>query len=359
MKLLKIKIIEKILYWYCFLVKRNRDFLRFNETPPKTIVIYSTTALGDYLMNTPAIWHLRNKFPTSKMILVTSKKNHDLVEKYDWYDQIYTWDNKVVRVLPLLFKLRKNRPELSIILHAGFPYDILCSVLSGSDVIFRDHYGSESPLLNKYLDNYSRYYDGHTIKRKLKLIESFEADIDNVKMYVPKFENNKADKTQLLRVGFQLGASNGSRRWPVENFSELACMLFEKLDDLEITITGTPSELKLAQSFLEQLPASYQNKVVIMAGKTSIIELVSLVRNLDILVTGDTGPLHIAIAAGVKTVSLFVTANPFYTGPCQDQDKHIILHCPVCTDLQTPMKSIQVSNVFDAVMKTIGKSDGY
>ena len=310
-------------------------------------------------MNTPAIWHLRNKFPTSKMILVTSEKNHDLVKKYDWFDQIYIWDNKVVRVLPLLFKLRKNRPELSIILHAGFPYDILCSVLSGSDVIFRDHYGSESPLLNKYLDNYSRYYDGHTIKRKLKLIENFGANVDNVKMYVPKSENDKDDKTQLLRVGFQLGASNESRRWPVENFSQLACILFENLDDLEITITGTPSELKLAQSFLKKLPVSYQNKVVIMAGKTSLIELVSLVRNLDILVTGDTGPLHIAIAAGVKTVSLFVTANPFYTGPCQDQDKHIILHYPVCTDYQTPMKSIQVRNVFDAVMKIAEKSVEY
>jgi len=359
MKLLKIKIIEKILSWYCFLVKRNRDFLRFNETPPKTIVIYSTTALGDYLMNTPAIWYLRNKFPTSKMILVTSEKNHDLVKKYDWFDQIYIWDNKVVRILPLLFKLRKNRPELSIILHAGFPYDILCSVLSGSDVIFRDHYGSEPPLLNKYLDNYSRYYDGHTIKRKLKLIENFGANVDNVKMYLPKLEDDKDDNNQRLRVGFQLGASNESRRWPVENFNQLACMLFENLDDLEIIITGTPSELKLAQSFVKQLSVNYQNKVVIMAGKTSLTELVSLVGNLNILVTGDTGPLHIAIAAGVKTVSLFVTANPFYTGPCQDQDKHIILHCPVCTDFQTPMKSIQVSDVFDAVMKTIGKSNGY
>ena len=50
------------------------------------------------------------------------------------------------------------------------------SVLTGSKVIVRDHYGRESPLLNKYLDHYSGYFDDHTIKRKLKLIEVLGAE---------------------------------------------------------------------------------------------------------------------------------------------------------------------------------------
>ncbi|MCX2200506.1 hypothetical protein LDO48_10050 [Pantoea agglomerans] len=72
-----------------------------HDLAPQTVVIYSTTALGDFLMNTPAIWSLKNRFPASKFILVSSKKNKDLVSRYNWFDKIYIWDNKLANFLPL------------------------------------------------------------------------------------------------------------------------------------------------------------------------------------------------------------------------------------------------------------------
>ena len=91
-----------------------------------------------------------------------------------------------------------------------------------------------------------------------------------------------------------------------------------------------------------------------MAGKTNLSGLITLIRSLDLLVTGDTGPLHIAVAAQTPTVSLFSTANPRYTGPCQDSDRHIIIHRPDKTATQHPMASIKAEEVEQAVAQLVG-----
>jgi ADP-heptose:LPS heptosyltransferase len=129
------------------------------------VVIYSTTSLGDFLMNTPAIWSLKNRFPISKFILVSSKKKNDLVSRYRWFDKIYIWDNNMLNYMPLFLKSRREKPDLSVILHTHYPYDVMSAVLTGSHTIMRDHYGSESPILNIYLDHHSGYFDDHAIKR--------------------------------------------------------------------------------------------------------------------------------------------------------------------------------------------------
>ncbi|MEN4558020.1 glycosyltransferase family 9 protein [Pantoea agglomerans] len=353
MKKKKIYLIDRLLTLYSRFSSRTKP-QALHDLAPQTVVIYSTTALGDFLMNTPAIWSLKNRFPTSKFILVSSKKNKDLVSRYNWFDQIYIWDNKLANFLPLFFKLRRQKPDLSVILHAHFPYDIMSSVLTGSKVIVRDHYGRESPLLNKYLDHYSGYFDDHTIKRKLKLIEVLGAETEQTRMHLPALNNSPTAKTDHRRIGFQLGASKDIRRWPLASFSQLATALLERWPDTEIIVTGTAAEQPLEQEFIESLPLHYRQRVTPMAGKTNLSGLISLIRTLDVLVTGDTGPLHIAVAAQTPTVSLFSTANPRYTGPCQDSDRHIIIHRPDKTASQHPMATIKADEVGQAVGKLVG-----
>ncbi|MGK3141023.1 glycosyltransferase family 9 protein [Pantoea sp. C2G6] len=353
MKKKKIYLIDRLLTFYSLFSGRKKAHA-LQSLNPATVVIYSTTALGDFLMNTPAICSLKKRFPASKFILVSSKKNSDLVSRYPWFDNIYLWDNKLLNFLPLFFRLRRHKPELSVILHAHFPYDIMSSVLTGSQTILRDHYGSESPLLNKHLDHYSGYFDDHTIKRKLKLIEALGAETYQTRMHLPDTEAGAAPATHHRRIGFQLGASKEIRRWPLASFSQLAITLLDRWPDSEIIITGTAAEQPLEQAFLDSLPPHYRKNVTPMAGKTRLSGLISLIRSLDLLVTGDTGPLHIAVAAQVPTVSLFSTANPRYTGPCQDSERHIVIHRPGKQASQHPMASINAEEVAGAVAKLVG-----
>ncbi|KKB04856.1 glycosyltransferase family 9 protein [Pantoea anthophila] len=353
MKKKKIYLIDRLLTLYSrFSGRRQPQALQ--QLNPETVVIYSTTALGDFLMNTPAIWSLKKRFPASKFILVSSLKNKDLVSRYPWFDKIYIWDNKLANFLPLFFKLRRHKPELSVILHAHFPYDIMSSVLTGSQAILRDHYGSESPVLNKYLDHYSGYFDDHTIKRKLKLIEALGAETQQTRMHLPELNSSATAKASHRRIGFQLGASKDIRRWPLESFSQLATALLARWPDSEIVVTGTAAEQPLEQAFIASLPPHCRKNVTPMAGKTNLSGLITLIRSLDLLVTGDTGPLHIAVAAQTPTVSLFSTANPRYTGPCQDSDRHIIIHRPDKTATQHPMASIKAKEVEQAVAQLVG-----
>ena len=353
MKKRKIYLIDRLLTLYSRFSGRTK-LQALQALTPGTVVIYSTTALGDFLMNTPAIWSLKNRFPTSKFILVSSKKNKDLVSRYNWFDKIYIWDNKVANFLPLFFKLRRQEPDLSVILHAHFPYDIMSSVLTGSKAIVRDHYGSESPVLNKYLDHYSGYFDDHTIKRKLKLIEALGAETEQTRMHLPEVTSSSAATASHRRIGFQLGASKDIRRWPLASFSQLATALLERWPDAEIIVTGTVAEQPLEKQFIESLPLHCRKRVTPMAGKTNLSGLITLIRTLNVLVTGDTGPLHIAVAAKTPTVSLFSTANPRYTGPCQDSDRHIVIHRPDKTATQHPMASIKAEEVEQAVAKLVG-----
>ncbi|MEX5897674.1 glycosyltransferase family 9 protein [Proteus vulgaris] len=120
--------------------------------------------------------------------------------------------------------------------------------------------------------------------------------------------------TQLIKnenniVGFQMGASTKERRWPIKYFVELAQKLIENDPSLQVKLIGSPRELELPEAFFVLLPEQYHNNIENLVGKTSLPDLLSQIKIMDVLVTGDTGPLHLAIALQIPTVSLFVTAD--------------------------------------------------
>ena len=112
-------------------------------------------------------------------------------------------------------------------------------------------------------------------------------------------------------VGMQLGASDNKRRWPVAYFVQAGQELWEK-HKLCPVLLGSASEQKLAERYI----AKATHPVVSRCGKTSLMELASLVQGLSVLITNDTGTMHLAAGLGVPLVSIFLaTAQPFDTGP--------------------------------------------
>ncbi|WP_027187909.1 glycosyltransferase family 9 protein [Desulfovibrio cuneatus] len=112
-------------------------------------------------------------------------------------------------------------------------------------------------------------------------------------------------------VGMQLGASDNKRRWPVAYFVEAGQALWDT-HKLCPVLLGSASELELAERYIAQAT----HPVVSRCGKTSLLELASLVQGLNVLITNDTGTMHLAAGLGVPLVSIFLaTAQPFDTGP--------------------------------------------
>jgi ADP-heptose:LPS heptosyltransferase len=200
---------------------------------------------------------------------------------------------------------------------------------------------------------------GHLIQRKLDLVAQLGCKTDNSEMFIPvEFAtmNKIADK---IPIGFQMGASETLRCWPVGQFIRLAKLLLAQSPHHQIELIGSPKELSIEREFIAGLTDAERQRVVSHIGKTTLPQLLAVMSNLQVLVTGDTGPLHLAIALKTPTISLFVTANPQHTGPYQNRDLHQVMN--VSVDAQTlttaqrrqPLSIITESQVFEKVTSAL------
>jgi len=336
-----------------------KDKKTFNsEIAYDSIVIYSTTALGDLMFNTPAIRAIRERFPAAKLTLVSSLKNKSIVEKCDYFSQVVYWDQRINNMLPAVIKIRRQKPQLAVLLHTKQPYDVLSAVMAGCHYIIRDNYSPEPMGMEKWLADYSKSFNGHLIERKMKLVSGLGCATDNVSMFVPApftpIIAKESDRQKKI-VAFQMGASSILRCWPVGRFVELAKLLLSADENYAIVLIGTPKEKALADAFLASFNPQELARITDYVGSTTLTELLAYIDSFDVLVTGDTGPLHLAIALRTPTISLFATANPASTGPIQDLELHRVIKINVeefnVTEEQRlqPLSLLTADTVFSAV----------
>ncbi|WP_354675388.1 glycosyltransferase family 9 protein [Cupriavidus alkaliphilus] len=323
------------------------------------IVVFSTTALGDFMFNTPAIRALREKFPNARITLVANPRNRDLVSGCHFVDDVIYWDHKAKSLVATIRSLRRRRPELAMILHSKAPYDVVAATLAGCTYVFKNIYDDEQPGLERWLAGATRTCDaGHLIQSKLNLVGQLGCNTTNAEMFVPVRPASASSPRKTI-IGFQLGASQPVRCWPVGHFVQLARSLLAESDETRIALIGSDKESLLANHLLAALTEPERQRVVNYVGRTSLPELLGAIQGMAVLVSGDTGPLHLAIALKVRTVSLFATACPTKTGPYQDQALHKVIRLPadaaaVTTALQpSPMSLIAVEDVRQAVVHAI------
>jgi ADP-heptose:LPS heptosyltransferase len=101
------------------------------------------------------------------------------------------------------------------------------------------------------------------------------------------------------------------------------------------------------------------------AGELPLVALPALLRRARLLVTGDTGPMHLAVAVGTPVVALFAVSDPAVSGPCQDLDRHVVIRkwrtCDPCLSKNCPyaepicMDNISVDEVAAAVDGILGR----
>lgn len=353
MKVRKVKYAHWFLCIYNFFWGRIRP--RNTLNPDRefcSIVIYSTTALGDFMFNTPAIRAIRQRYPQANITLVAGQVNHDLVKDYPLVDRVIFWNNKFKNLLPAVKEIRKTKPELAIILHGHLPYDIISAVMAKCQYILRDDYLTLPAGIDRWVYSCSYGFSGHLIQRKLNLMQFIGASSSDIAMQIPCDYQPLPRDAQRFRVGFNIGASTPERCWPVAHFSALASRLIEDFEHIDIVLIGSASDRPLEQALLALLPEQVGSRVTSYIGKTSLPELVGVIASLDLLLTGDTGPLHLAVALRVPTLSLFVTSNPVFTGPYQDPDLHqfIDMSGEAINPTQPPLAVITVEQVYEMIV---------
>jgi lipopolysaccharide heptosyltransferase II len=116
---------------------------------------------------------------------------------------------------------------------------------------------------------------------------------------------------QTLLIGMHAGSINGSaKRWPAAHWAELADRLHDACGAM-VVLTGSQDELPIVQA----VTAAMRTRPLVLAGKTTVDELAAVLARCDIVLSGDSGPLHIAVALNRPTISVYGPTDPAISGP--------------------------------------------
>lgn len=330
------------------------------------ILVISSTAIGDTLLSTPAIHALRRRYPRAQLMGLLHRRVVPLFRQYDELNEIIPLRRSLVLTA---WHLRRARPEVAVILHGNEPEAAMLAYLSGARYIVmhpRRHLLPE--LLSPFAG--AKAYDPlteHSIIARLRLAGLLGADTGETTMRLPVPPETEQRAAELLRrhgvgagdvcIGFQVGAATRYKMWPATSFMLLAHRLLRANPQLKILLLGSAQEASLCAEIKSGV-RDHTSAIINLAGGIDLPVLPALVKGLSLLVTNDTGAMHVAIAVKTPTVSLFAPTDPTGVGPIQDTERHcVIKQPPTCTPCvtkrcRTPfcMDQITVEEVWQAVL---------
>jgi ADP-heptose:LPS heptosyltransferase len=347
-------LIKKIINIYFNIKSKTYQVLNINKfKEAKTFLVISNTALGDTILSSPAIKSLKSSFPNSKIVALFKTSFAPIFKDLDYIDDVILYDGKYKNFFNTINQIKKIKPDIALILHSNSPQDIELCVLSNIPFILKHPNKSE---LKKFLSYDFEKKNQHTIEDRLDLVRIIGGKNIDKNMEVSKLTNNKyIEKYKQFQdyIGFQIGAADMYKMWPIENFIKLA----DKIKS-NIIITGIASESNLAEEIIEK---SQNKNIINLCGQISIEELPYIINNLKLLITNDTGTMHLAIALKTPTLSLFSPTDSTTIGPYQDLELHKVVQkdgsyiqkLPKKERSDEAMRLISVNEVYEKYLEMI------
>jgi heptosyltransferase II len=362
---------------------------------PKKILVRGTNWLGDAVMTTPALIRLREQFRGAQITLLTPEKLRDLWPLHPAVDDILTF-NANDGLIAIAGKLRAEKFDLALVLPnsprsalevflAGIPQRIgyarpwrnafLTRTVAARTEAVRMRKRSPAEI-NALIANppphSSRPAPGaHQIHEYLHLAATLGANAAplppclvvtaaEVEEAIRKFGLLEAVRDGRPVLGLNPGAEYGpAKRWPAEKFAAAARELSSRTDCVWV-LFGGKSDLTIT-SHIQSAIGNPQSAIINLAGKTSLRELMALLRACRVLLTNDTGPMHVAAALDVPVVVPFGSTSPELTGPGLPGDpRHRLLlpdaPCSPCFLRECPidfrcLNGLAVERVVEAVIR--------
>lgn len=322
------------------------------------VLIISNTALGDVILSTPAILSLRKSFPHLKLTLMVNKNIHNFFNEYECVDKVISFDKSFIGLIKHVVFIRKNKIDTIFFLHSNGPQDLFLALLSGSENILKAvNYPSNvsKEFTNIMLNTVDYKKHKHIIEHRLDLIRFFKPSVENTNLNLPIKYLTNAHKKYCNTIAIQLSAADKYKMWPVKNFVNLMHRIDNNTSSkFNIVLLGVHSETHIAMDFESNY--KYKDRVENLCGKTTIGELTSILQSSTLLITNDTGTLHLSIAVKTPTISLFSPTDPKVFGPYQDLHMHKVVYNngsyinnkPKKQRSQDAMNLIKVEDVYSA-----------
>jgi lipopolysaccharide heptosyltransferase II len=301
------------------------------ETARKILCIRLDT-IGDLVMTTPAIHALKACHPDQWITLMTSTAGAVVAPLLPDVDDLIVYDAPWLKATPVRFSSAPDFEMIERLKAAQFDAAVIFTVYSQNplpaallcylaEIPLRLAHCHENPyqLLTHWVkDPEPQERIRHEVQRHLDLVATvgFAVQETALRLNVP-LAATEIVKTLLQRSGLVMqqpwlvihpGATAASRRYPPEQFAVAAQQLATDYG-FQIVFTGTPGE----QPLVDAIQAAMRAPSLSLVGQLSITELAALLMLAPLLISNNTGPMHIAAAVGTPVVALYALTNPQHT----------------------------------------------
>jgi heptosyltransferase-1 len=348
------------------------------DLDPRSILIIKLSAIGDVVQTLPMVEALKKQYPLAKIDWLVEEDAADLLTSYPVLSRVIVshrkdWQKRLRRqgeltavlkdIWRFIRELRKVQYDWVIDNHGLFKSGLFVLLSRGKRKIgFKPSPGIADE--GNYLFTHERYpslpIERHALERYLNLATQLGVSVDKpfLKYIVPLDSVEKA-KNLLMRndffwhplIAIHPMAKWTTKQWPWKNFIRLISALGQK--GVSVILTGSGQDRETLKEIQSQ--AQFPQKVLNLAGQTGLRELAGLFSLADLVLTTDTGPMHIAAAVQASLIALFGPTAPWRTGPYGNG--HVILRkslsCSPCFKKKCStmecMNSLSVEEVLEAV----------
>ena len=343
-----------------------------NSKIQKKILIIKLSSLGDIVHALPTAHTLRQEYPKAFIAWVIEERYQELLHNNPDIDEIIPLNTKFWRknknwetlkeIWQKIKSLRKHKFDMAFDFQ-GLIKSGMIAMLSGAHIKIGFHRKNCKEKISSVFTNKKCPQIGngiHVVDMYLTLVQSVLKTQRTVKQFplpstptqkVVGFFQNNSELTDKPIIGINSGAGFESKLWDLERFAKLADRITIEMN-CSILLTWGPGE----EYKTKQIAASMKQKCWI-APPTNIKESISLYKYLTLLVSCDSGPLHLCAALGIPTVSLFGPTDPLRNGAygLHHETVYKLLSCSFCWKKNCPlgtsecMKQLTVDEVFEAV----------
>lgn len=303
---------------------RHGSRIDLKQLRPERVCLIKPSSLGDIVHALPVLSALRRHWPETRLAWVVNSGLRSLLDGHPDLDEVIPFDRAGFRLSPggltrfgrFLAELRRQRFDVAIDLQ-GLLRSGVMTAATGAKVRIGQ------PFVREGADRFYTHRlppvsaEMHAVDRLLKVAEAFGADVSRPTFTVAtsiddrRWARDACAELAGPRLVLNMGARWPTKRWPPSSFAVLARLAVEERGASLIAV-GAPEDRPL----VEQLRADLGSIPVLdLCGKTTLPQLAALSGEVDVFLSNDTGPLHLAAAAGARTVGIYTCTSPRATGP--------------------------------------------
>jgi lipopolysaccharide heptosyltransferase II len=313
----------------------------FNPEKIDRILVFAYHGLGNFIMYTPALRLLRQRYPNARIDLQVGNNTgcEEVLAGAGLFNHIYNlpYHAGLRAWISRAREIRRTRYDLTINEFHSHSWP-LALLLATSNAPFRAGHVTSPGWSHRY-SRYSFAFnlqvrmreDQHEVERYLDLMAAVGAgrdlregfNLSDARTFIHlepddlKFARDFLSRNRCAGAGVVIGVQPGTsptmrwKQWPIERYREVVERVLGERRDAQVVLFGSPSEVEM----IERLASGLDSRVLVAAGKTTVKQVAALIKHCDLLLCNDSGLMHAAVAVGTPVVAIYGPTDIRRTAP--------------------------------------------